>query len=116
MVVKENIQGTKVVEADVTESFSQKGVPLKVVSTSRTVYDFNYALNGDFLPEKVARAINSSEAQDKAVSQAYDIVGNVLKFHKEKLGLDSFDSKNSTIVSSFYFGEKFLNACTLALA
>ena len=116
-VAKGTVQGPDVVEADITESESvnQESVPLKTKSTSRTVCDFNHALNEDSLPGKVVRADNPSEAQDKAVNQAYENVGKVLKFYKEILGLDSFDNENTAIVSSVHFGEDFVNACKPAL-
>ena len=74
-----------------------------------------WALNGDFLPEKVMRAENQSEAQDKAFNQAYDNVANALKLYKERLDLAFLDNKKSAIVTSVHFGENFDNACKPAL-
>lgn len=109
------IQGTGAVEADVTDSVSRRNAPLETKPTSRTVCDFNHALDEYILPGIAVRANSSKESPDKTVNQAYDNVGQVLKFYKEKLGLESFDNENTAIVSSVHFGKDYVNACKLAL-
>ena len=99
---------------DATQAVEIGSAPLKVKTASRTIYDSNHALNENYLPGKVVRENGQNETQDKAVNQAYDNVGEVLKFFKEKLGLDSFDGKNTGVVSSVHFGKGFVNACTFA--
>ncbi|CAF9935807.1 MAG: hypothetical protein HETSPECPRED_009905 [Heterodermia speciosa] len=104
------IQGTGAVEADVTDSVSRRNAPLETKPTSRTVCDFNHALDEYILPGIAVRANSSKESPDKTVNQAYDNVGQVLKFYKEKLGLESFDNENTAIVSSVHFGKDYVNA------
>ena len=99
---------------DATPPVNGGSAPLNTKSTSRTVCDFSHALNENYLPGKVVREDSQNETQDEAVNQAYDNVGEVLKFYKEKLGLDSFDGKNTGVVSSVHFGKDFVNACKSA--
>ena len=96
---------------NVTQPVGGNDASPDIKPTSRTACDFNHALNENFLPGKVVRKDSQDETQDKAVNQAYDNVGEVLKFYKEKLGMDSYDGKNTGIVSSVHFGRNYVNAC-----
>lgn len=68
------------------------------------------------MPGKLIRAEGDDEAKDKTVNEAYDNVGTVLGFYKEKFNWKSIDDKNADIISSVHFGEQYENACKCAPA
>ncbi|KAL7924160.1 metalloprotease [Trichoderma austrokoningii] len=88
-----------------TEEF---GHPKK--SPQRSVYDAGHVSSEAELPGKLVRAEGDKDAKDKTVNEAYDNVGTVLEFYKEKFNWKSIDNKNADIVSSVHFGEQYENA------
>lgn len=45
------------------------------------------------------------------MNEAFDNVGAVLKFYKEKFSWISIDNKNAKVISSVHFGKAYENAC-----
>ncbi|KAL7790453.1 hypothetical protein V8C37DRAFT_410855 [Trichoderma ceciliae] len=76
----------------------------------RAVYDAGHALSESQLPGKLIRAEGDKEAKDKSVNEAYDNVGTVLGFYKDKFKWNSIDNKNMDVISSVHFGEEYENA------
>lgn len=77
----------------------------------RAVYDAQHANSEGRLPGKLIRAEGQKAVKDKAVNEAFDNVGAVLKFYKEKFQWKSIDNKNADVISSVHFGEAYENAC-----
>lgn len=57
------------------------------------------------------RAEGEKAAKDKAVNDAYDNVGHVLAFYKEKFNWKSLDNRNADVISSVHYGRQYENAC-----
>ncbi|OAQ74047.1 peptidase M4, thermolysin [Pochonia chlamydosporia 170] len=76
----------------------------------RAVYDAERTTDEDKLPGTLKRAEGQPKNKDKAVNEAYDNVGAVLKFYKEKYKWNSIDNKNCDVISSVHFGESYENA------
>ncbi|KAK5987801.1 Extracellular metalloprotease [Cladobotryum mycophilum] len=76
----------------------------------RAVYDANHTEDEDDLPGKLIRAEGQKKSDDKAVNEAFDNVGIVLDFYKEKFQWKSIDNKNMDVISSVHFGEGYENA------
>lgn len=80
-------------------------------TTKRSVYDAEHASSESKLPGKLVRAEGNKAATDKNVNEAYDNVGTVLQFYKDKFKWNSIDNKNSDVISSVHFGDMYENAC-----
>ncbi|KAE9579730.1 Protease PrtS [Colletotrichum fructicola] len=76
----------------------------------RAIYDAKNTDNEQELPGSVVRVEGQKETKDKAVNDAYDNVGEVLKMYKEKFDWVSIDNKNMNVISSVHFGKKYENA------
>ncbi|KAF9880566.1 hypothetical protein CkaCkLH20_01608 [Colletotrichum karsti] len=76
----------------------------------RAVYDAKNSDNEATLPGTVVRVEGQKPAKDKAVNDAYDNIGEVLKMYKDKFDWVSIDNKNTDVVSSVHFGKKYENA------
>jgi Zn-dependent metalloprotease len=81
----------------------------------RAVYDARHVSSESELPGKLVRAEGDKEAKDKIVNEAYDNVGTVLQFYKDKFKWNSIDNKNMDVISSVHFGEQYENACKCRL-
>lgn len=81
-------------------------------STYRAVYDAGHKTSESDLPGKLMRAEGEKQVKDKAVNEAFDNVGAVLAFYKDKFKWNSIDNKNADVISSVHFGQKYENACT----
>ncbi|PTB64580.1 matellopeptidase-like protein [Trichoderma citrinoviride] len=79
-------------------------------TTKRSIYDAGHTSSESKLPGKLVRGEGNKEAQDKSVNEAYDNVGTVLQFYKDKFKWISIDNKNSDVISSVHFGEMYENA------
>ncbi|KAL6882756.1 matellopeptidase-like protein [Trichoderma longibrachiatum] len=79
-------------------------------TTKRSVYDAEHASSESKLPGKLVRAEGNKAATDKNVNEAYDNVGTVLQFYKDKFKWNSIDNKNSDVISSVHFGDMYENA------
>lgn len=77
----------------------------------RAVYDAGHTTSPEQLPGELKRAEGQPEIKDMAVNEAYDNVGAVLDFYKEKFHWKSIDNKNCDVISSVHFGESYENAC-----
>lgn len=77
----------------------------------REVHDAKNSSDESDLPGKLARAEGDPPVKDKAVNETYDNVGTVLKFYKEHFKWKSIDNKNTDVISTVHFGEKYENAC-----
>ncbi|KAK1993444.1 metalloprotease [Colletotrichum falcatum] len=84
--------------------------PKKSESTYRAVYDAKNSTDEEDLPGRVVRVEGQKPVDDKAVNEAFDNVGEVLKMYKEKFGWLSIDNHNMNVVSSVHFGNKYENA------
>ncbi|UNI18192.1 hypothetical protein JDV02_004475 [Purpureocillium takamizusanense] len=76
----------------------------------RAVYDAKHIEAEGDLPGELARAEGESKVKDKAVNEAYDNVGHVLDFYKDKFHWKSIDNKNADVISSVHFGRDYENA------
>ncbi|KAF5507928.1 Protease PrtS [Colletotrichum aenigma] len=76
----------------------------------RAIYDAKNTDNEQELPGSVVRVEGQKETKDKAVNDAYDNVGEVLKMYREKFDWVSIDNKNMNVISSVHFGKKYENA------
>lgn len=81
----------------------------------RAVYDAHHITNETGLPGKIVRAEGEKAVKDKAVNDAFDNVGHVLTFYKEKFQWNSIDNKNMDVISSVHFGQQYENACKLLI-
>ncbi|TQN66865.1 Protease PrtS [Colletotrichum shisoi] len=79
-------------------------------TTYRAIYDAKNSSNEDDLPGDVVRVEGQKAIDDKAVNDAFDNVGEVLKMYKDKFDWVSIDNKNMNVVSSVHFGEQYENA------
>lgn len=79
-------------------------------ATHRAVYDAENTTNERSLPGKLVREEGQKAVEDKAVNEAFDNVGSVLKFYKEKFKWTSIDNHNADVISSVHFGEAYENA------
>ncbi|CEJ85690.1 hypothetical protein VHEMI03845 [[Torrubiella] hemipterigena] len=79
-------------------------------SVYRAVYDAKHATDESQLPGKMMRAEGEKASKDKAVNDAYDNVGHVLAFYKEKFDWKSLDNKNADVISSVHYGRQYENA------
>lgn len=77
----------------------------------RAVYDAHHITSETALPGKIVRAEGEKAVTDKAVNDAFDNVGHVLTFYKEKFQWNSIDNKNMDVISSVHFGQQYENAC-----
>lgn len=87
----------------------QKGSPKEL--PYRAVYDAQHTNDESSLPGKLIRAEGQKAVKDKAVNEAFDNVGAVLKFYKEKMQWNSIDDRNADVISSVHFGDAYENAC-----
>ncbi|OHE91330.1 hypothetical protein CORC01_13359 [Colletotrichum orchidophilum] len=76
----------------------------------RAVYDAKNTENESKLPGDVVRVEGQKAVDDKAVNDAFDNIGEVLKMYKEKFSWTSIDNKNMHVISSVHFGQKYENA------
>ncbi|KAL7946552.1 hypothetical protein V8C42DRAFT_352687 [Trichoderma barbatum] len=76
----------------------------------RSIYDAEHASSETRLPGKLIRAEGDQEVKDKTVNEAYDNVGTVLEFYKDKFQWNSIDNKNMDVISSVHFGQQYENA------
>ncbi|KAJ6788614.1 hypothetical protein PWT90_10563 [Aphanocladium album] len=102
-------QGTEQQEQDV-QSFGVQSDQPKPEATYRAVYDAQNTPDEGTLPGKLAREEGQEAVKDKAVNEAFDNVGAVLKFYKEKFAWTSIDNKNAKVISSVHFGKAYENA------
>ncbi|KAK2029038.1 metalloprotease [Colletotrichum zoysiae] len=80
-------------------------------ATYRAVYDAKNTDDEQDLPGDVVRVEGQKAVvDDKAVNDAFDNVGQVLKMYKEKFDWLSIDNHNMNVVSSVHFGNKYENA------
>ncbi|KAK2042392.1 zincin [Colletotrichum somersetense] len=79
-------------------------------ATYRAVYDAKNTDDEQGLPGDVVRVEGQKAVDDKAVNEAFDNVGQVLKMYKEKFDWLSIDNHNMNVVSSVHFGNKYENA------
>ncbi|KAK1985577.1 metalloprotease [Colletotrichum cereale] len=84
--------------------------PKKCDGTYRAVYDAKNSKDEQDLPGDVVRVEGQKPVDDKAVNDAFDNVGEVLKMYKEKFDWQSIDNDNMNVVSSVHFGKKYENA------
>ncbi|KAK2059013.1 zincin [Colletotrichum caudatum] len=85
-------------------------VKKKPDATYRAVYDAKNTDDETDLPGDVVRVEGQKAVDDKAVNEAFDNVGQVLKMYKEKFDWLSIDNHNVNVVSSVHFGNKYENA------
>ncbi|OAA63814.1 peptidase M4, thermolysin [Cordyceps fumosorosea ARSEF 2679] len=78
--------------------------------TRRAVYDAENATSERSLPGKLVRDEGQKAVKDKAVNEAFDNVGSVLKFYKDKFQWTSIDNQNADVISSVHFGQEYENA------
>ncbi|KAL7913273.1 hypothetical protein GGI35DRAFT_491442 [Trichoderma velutinum] len=76
----------------------------------RSIYDAGHTSSERRLPGKLIRAEGDKEVKDKTVNEAYDNVGTVLEFYKDKFNWNSIDNKNMDVISSVHFGQQYENA------
>ncbi|WYZ41158.1 hypothetical protein EsH8_V_000053 [Colletotrichum jinshuiense] len=76
----------------------------------RAVYDVKNSSKERDLPGTVVRVEGQKAVKDKAVNDAFDNVGEVLKMYKEKFEWVSIDNKNMHVISTVHFGKKYENA------
>ncbi|PNP51540.1 hypothetical protein THARTR1_07796 [Trichoderma harzianum] len=76
----------------------------------RSIYDAEHTSSERQLPGKLVRAEGDKAAKDKTVNEAYDNVGTVLEFYKDKFKWNSIDNKNMDVISSVHFGRQYENA------
>ncbi|KAI2636656.1 metalloprotease [Xylaria nigripes] len=79
-------------------------------TTYRAVYDAHNDENEADLPGTRERIEGQKPVTDKAVNQAFDNAGNVLRFYREIFSWQSIDDKNEHVVSSVHFGKNYENA------
>ncbi|GAB0135800.1 hypothetical protein EsDP_00004125 [Epichloe bromicola] len=79
-------------------------------SPQRAIYDAQHTQDQSALPGELKRSEGGPKNKDKAVNEAYDHVGAVLEFYKEKFHWNSIDNKGSDVTSSVHFGENYENA------
>ncbi|KAK1961423.1 metalloprotease [Colletotrichum sublineola] len=77
--------------------------------TYRAVYDAKNSNDEQDLPGQVVRVEGQKPVDDKAVNEAFDNVGEVLKMYK-RFGWLSIDNHNMNVISSVHFGDKYENA------
>lgn len=75
------------------------------------MYDAENATSERSLPGKLVRDEGQKAVKDKAVNEAFDNVGSVLKFYKDKFQWTSIDNQNADVISSVHFGQEYENAC-----
>lgn len=85
-------------------------------SPHRAIYDAQHTEDQSALPGELKRSEGEPKNKDKVVNEAYDQVGAVLEFYKEKFHWNSIDNKGSNVASSVHFGESYENACTFFFA
>ncbi|TQV97397.1 peptidase M4, thermolysin [Cordyceps javanica] len=78
--------------------------------TRRAVYDAQNTTSESSLPGKLVRDEGQGAVKDKAVNEAFDNVGSVLKFYQEKFKWASIDNRRADVISSVHFGEAYENA------
>ncbi|EXF86577.1 hypothetical protein CFIO01_06839 [Colletotrichum fioriniae PJ7] len=76
----------------------------------RAIYNAKNTEDESKLPGDVVRVEGQKAVDDKAVNDAFDNVGEVLKMYKEKFNWISIDNKNMHVISSVHFGQKYENA------
>ena len=62
-------------------------------------------------PGTLVRREGQPPVTDKAVNEAYDNAGIVLKFYKDLFEWNSIDDKNMDIIQTVHYGEEYQNAC-----
>ncbi|GAO19435.1 hypothetical protein UVI_02023330 [Ustilaginoidea virens] len=82
----------------------------KKSNAHRSVYDAQHSQDQSDLPGKLERSEGQPKANDKAVNEAYDHVGAVLDFYRDKFKWSSIDNENCDVISSVHFGEEYENA------
>lgn len=80
-------------------------------SPHRAIYDAEHIVDEGSLPGVLKRSEGEPKNKDKVVNEAYDNVGAVLEFYKDKFKWNSIDNKGSDVTSSVHFGESYENAC-----
>ncbi|KAG5951000.1 hypothetical protein E4U53_004009 [Claviceps sorghi] len=76
----------------------------------RAIYDAQNTEDQSALPGELKRSEGEPKNKDKVVNEAYDNVGAVLEFYKDKFNWNSIDNKGSSVISSVHFGESYENA------
>ncbi|KAG6010900.1 hypothetical protein E4U21_002569 [Claviceps maximensis] len=76
----------------------------------RAIYDAQHTEDQSALPGELKRSEGEPKNKDKVVNEAYDNVGAVLEFYKDKFNWNSIDNKGSDVTSSIHFGESYENA------
>ncbi|KAK1759808.1 hypothetical protein QBC47DRAFT_437968 [Echria macrotheca] len=76
----------------------------------RAVFDAQNDFDQAALPGEQVRLEGQPPASDQAANEAYDNVGQVLKFYLDKFGWRSLDGRNMPVVSSVHFGDMYGNA------
>ncbi|KAG6010322.1 hypothetical protein E4U54_008394 [Claviceps lovelessii] len=79
-------------------------------SPHRAIYDAEHIVDEGSLPGVLKRSEGEPKNKDKVVNEAYDNVGAVLEFYKDKFKWNSIDNKGSDVTSSVHFGESYENA------
>ncbi|KAG6154459.1 hypothetical protein E4U26_001536 [Claviceps purpurea] len=103
MIVKKGDASKATLEAD-----RPKKAPKN--SPHRAIYDAQHTEDQSALPGELKRSEGEPKNKDKVVNEAYDQVGAVLEFYKEKFHWNSIDNKGSKVASSVHFGESYENA------
>ncbi|KAG5992705.1 hypothetical protein E4U43_003703 [Claviceps pusilla] len=79
-------------------------------SPHRAIYDAEHIVDEGSLPGVLKRSEGEPKNKDNVVNEAYDNVGAVLEFYKDKFKWNSIDNKGSDVTSSVHFGESYENA------
>jgi len=73
----------------------------------RSVYD---ARNSENLPGHLVRDEGAAAAQDVAVNEAYDGLGDTWTLYQDVYGRNSIDDNGLTLIGSVHFGQRYDNA------
>ncbi|MGV8876323.1 MAG: M4 family metallopeptidase [Rhodoglobus sp.] len=74
---------------------------------SRVIHD---AENSELLPGKLVRNEGAPETSDRAVSQAYDGLGDTFALYWNVFGRDSIDDRSAELAATVHFSEHYDNA------
>lgn len=82
-----------------------------LAASNNTCERFCYHMSNktEGLPGLLMRKEGDAEAIDREINEAYDWTGVVKQFHKEVLGINSYDNAGGNILSSCHFGEGYDN-------
>ncbi|KAG6038334.1 hypothetical protein E4U41_004307 [Claviceps citrina] len=99
-------------KADPSKQDQEADKPKKAprISAHRAIYDAQHTEDQSALPGELKRSEGEPKNKDKAINEAYDHVGAVLDFYKDKFNWNSIDNKGSDVISSVHFGENYENA------